>query len=224
MQTTSPSLESPSEAGSVSPFSGGWADLRHALRRLGKTRGFTAVTLLTLALCIGANTAIFSMVYALLLKPLPFPQPERIVEIYNTFVKAGLNKAPSNVVQYLDYQQNAKSFDQLGLWTLGQGLLGEDGAQERIFGARATADLFELLGLKPVVGAFFTAENSRPATDKVVVLAQSFWQTQYQEDPGVVGPSRPSTPACAMCARSPGCRRTSTRRRGTRSVCSCSAA
>jgi putative ABC transport system permease protein len=187
MSHSSPSSEAHPEPHSVGPFSGVWADLRHATRRLWKTRGFTVVTLLTLALCIGANTAIFSMVYALILKPLPFPQPERIVEIYNTFVKAGLNKAPSNVVQYLDYQQNAKSFERLGLWTLGQGLLGEDGAQERIFGARATTDLFELLGLKPVVGAFFTAENSRPAADKVVVLAQSFWQTQYQEDPGVVG-------------------------------------
>lgn len=187
MQPTPPSSESRQETWIVSSVAGAWADVRHAARRLWKTRGFTTVTLLTLALCIGANTAIFSMVYALMLKPLPFSQPERIVEIYNTFIKAGLNKVPSNVVQYLDYQEHATSYEKLGLWSLTQGLLGEDGAQERIFGARATPDLLELLGLHPVVGSFFTMENCRPAADKVVILAQSFWQTQYQEDPGVVG-------------------------------------
>ncbi len=166
---------------------GTFSDVRFATRLLLKQPGFAVVTLLTLTLCIGFNTAIFSMVYGLMLKPLPFPHPERIVEVYNTFVKAGLPKAPSNVVQYLDYKENGTSFEKLGLWSPGQIMYGEDGAQERIHGARATADFFEVLGLQPILGRFFTLDNSRPNEDRVVVLTQSFWQAKFAEDPGVVG-------------------------------------
>jgi predicted permease len=163
------------------------ADLRFALRLLAKSPGFAAVTLLTLALCIGANTAIFSAVYALMLKPLPFPEPTRIVEIYNGYPKAGLPKMSSNVVEYLDYKEHTTSFSAFGLWTAGPMMFGEDIATERLWGARATTDMFDVLGVKPLIGQFFTLENSRPNADKVVVLTQSFWTTQFHEDPGVLG-------------------------------------
>ena len=168
-------------------FSGAASDLRHAGRQLAKQRGFTAVTLLTLALCIGANTAIFSAVYALMLKPLPFPEPDRIAEIYNGYPKAGLPKMSSNLVTYLDYKQNASSFSAYGLWSAGPSMFGEDTAGERLWGARITADFFDVLGVKPLLGRFFTLENSRPNEDKVVVLTQSFWTSQFQEDPAVLG-------------------------------------
>ncbi len=168
-------------------FSGAASDLRHASRQLRKSRGFAAVTLLTLALCIGANTAIFSAVYSLMLKPLPFPQPDRLVEIYNTYVKGGVPRGSSNIVQYLDYKQNTTSFAAVGLWSPFQGMFGEDASAERLSGVRATADLFDVLGLKPVIGQFFTADNHLPAADKVLVLTQSFWETQFREDPGVLG-------------------------------------
>ena len=100
------------------------ADVRQTLRQFRKSKGIIAATLATLALCIGTTTAIFSMVYSLMLKPLPFEEPERIVELYNSAVKAGLNKMPSNVVQYLDYSANATSYQTLGLWTQGQSMLG----------------------------------------------------------------------------------------------------
>ena len=106
-------------------FAGAAGDLRLAARMLRKNRGFAAITLLTLALCIGANTAIFSMVYALLLKPLPFPHPARIVEIYNTFPKAGLNKMPSNAVQYTDYKANTVSYEGVGLWGITTAMVGD---------------------------------------------------------------------------------------------------
>src|SRR3954470_7412068 len=111
------------------------SDLRFAFRLLLKSRGFAAVTLLTLALCIGANTAIFSAVYALMLKPLPFPEPTRIVEIYNTYPKAGLPKASSNVVEYLDYKEHTTSFDALGLWSTSPAMFGEDNSSQRLWGA-----------------------------------------------------------------------------------------
>lgn len=172
---------------SASLFSGLPSDFRLSFRQLWKSRGFATITLLTLALCIGANTAILSAVYALMLKPLPFAEPGRIVEIYNTYSKAGLPKASSNPVQYTEYKQQTTAFASMGLWTQYQGMFGEDVSAERLSGARVTADLFDVLGLKPLIGNFFTDANQRPAEDKVIVLTQSFWETHYQEDPGVIG-------------------------------------
>lgn len=163
------------------------SDLRFALRLLLKNRGFAAVTLLTLALCIGANTAIFSAVYALMLKPLPFPEPDRLVEIYNGYPKAGLPKMSSNVPAYLDYKVNAPALADAGLWNAGPAMFGDDQTAERLWGGRATADFFAVVGLKPLLGQFFTLENSRPNEDKVVVLTRSFWSAQFQEDPAVIG-------------------------------------
>src|SRR5688572_17661429 len=136
---------------------GAFSDLRHAARLLAKSPVFAATTLLTLGLCIGANTAIFSAVYGLMLKPLPFAEPERIVEIYNTYPKQGgaANRGASNVVQLLDYQQNGSSYSHLALWSPYQGMFGEDVSAERLHGARASADLFEVFGLKPLIGQFF---------------------------------------------------------------------
>src|SRR6187401_1224490 len=92
------------------------SDFRHALRLLWKSKRITATTLVTLALCIGATTAIFSSVYSLMLKPLPYSEPEQIVELYSSASKAGLNRMPANVPFYMDYSQNATSYDGLGLW------------------------------------------------------------------------------------------------------------
>ena len=166
---------------------GAAGDLRHAGRRLLKERGFAAVALTTLALCIGANTAIFSMIYAMVLKPLPFPAPTRIVEIYNSFPKAGFDKFPSNVVQYADFKANTSAFDSIGLWTTNQVMMGEEGSAERVTDADCTAELFDVLGLKPIIGQFFTLKNSRVGEDKVVVLTESFWKSHFNEDPGVLG-------------------------------------
>ncbi len=163
------------------------SDIRFALRLLLKSRGFAVIALLTLAFCIGANTAIFSAVYALMLKPLPYPDPTRIVEIYNGYPKAGLPKMSSNIVQYEDYKAHTTSCSDFGLWSVGPSMFGEDATAERLWGARATADFFNVLGLKPVIGQFFKLENSRPKADNVVVLTHSFWTTQFKGDPGVLG-------------------------------------
>lgn len=172
---------------STSFVSGLYSDLRDAFRQLRKSKGLSAATLATLALCIGTTTAIFSMVYALMLKPLPFPEPGRIVELYSSAVKAGLNKMPANVVMYLDYSKNATSYEMLALWSRYDGQLGEDGAIDRISGARATAEIFELLGVQPVLGSFFTKEQNRPGEDKVVVLTRSFWESKFGWDADVLG-------------------------------------
>lgn len=162
-------------------------DLRYAVRRLFKERSFAFLALLTLALCIGANTAIFSMVYALVLKPLPFPEPTRIVEIYNAFPKAGLNHFPTNVVQYSDFKANAPAFEAVALCGTNNVMVGQEGATERVLAAFCTAEMFDVLGIKPVIGQFFTLKNSRSGEDQVVVLTESYWKSHYNEDPGVLG-------------------------------------
>lgn len=162
-------------------------DLRHATRLLWKSKGIAAVTLLTLALCIGATTAIFSSVYALMLKPLPFQQPEQIVELYTSASKAGLHRMPANIAFYIDYSKNASSYESLGLWAFSYAMVGENDAVVRLPSARMTAEIFQILRVQPVLGSFFTKEQNKPGADKVVVLTQSYWQTQYDENPDVIG-------------------------------------
>ena len=162
-------------------------DVRHAFRLLWKSKGITATTLVTLALCIGATTAIFSTVYSLMLKPLPFYEPERIVELYTSASKAGLDHMPANVPFYLDYSKNGTSYEGLGLWTFFYAMMGKDDATVRVPGARMTAELFDVLRVQPVLGSFFTKEQNRQGADKVIVLTQSYWQTAYAESPEVLG-------------------------------------
>ncbi|MFA5058705.1 MAG: ABC transporter permease, partial [Opitutaceae bacterium] len=164
-----------------------WRDVIHAGRMLRRNRGFTAAAVTSLALCIGANTAIFSMLYALVIRPLPFQQPGKLVEIYNSFPKVGMPKLASNIGQYLDFRQNAPAFAQFALWRLDDYTLGEDSGPSRISGAIATTEIFDLLGVQPLLGRFFTPENHVPANDKVIVLTQSFWESHFQSDPGVIG-------------------------------------
>ena len=168
-------------------FAGSATDVRQTLRLLWKSKRITATTLITLALCIGATTAIFSSVYSLMLKPLPYQEPERIVELYSSAVKAGLNHMPANVPFYLDYSRNATSYESLGLWTFFYSLAGEKDAVVRTPGARMTAEIFSILRIQPLLGSFFTKDQNKPGADKVIVLTQSYWQTQYQESPEVIG-------------------------------------
>jgi putative ABC transport system permease protein len=178
---------SASTSTSASVWTGSLTDLRHTFRLLWKSKGITATTLLTLALGIGATTAIFSTVYSLMLKPLPYQEPERIVELYSSAVKAGLDHMPANVPFYLDYSANATSYESLGLWAFFYGLVGDKDSVVRVPGVRATAEIFNILRIQPVIGTFFTKEQNRPGADKVVVLTQSYWRTQYEESPEVLG-------------------------------------
>lgn len=162
-------------------------DLKHALRLLWKSKGMTATTLLTLALCIGATTAISSSVYALMLRPLPFSEPETIVEVYGSAIKGGLPRLGANVAYYIDYSKNTTSFDKLALWGFSFSLVGEQDSTMRVAGARAGAELFEILRVQPLMGSFFTKDNNRPGNDKVIVLTETYWRTQYESKPDIIG-------------------------------------
>jgi predicted permease len=182
--TASPHASASQSAGFLT---GSLTDLRQTFRLLWKSKRITATTLVTLALCIGATTAIFSSVYSLMLKPLPYQEPERIVELYSSAAKAGLNHMPANVPFYLDYSKNASSYENLGLWTFFYGLVGDKDSVVRTPGVRATAEIFTILRIQPLLGTFFTKDQNKPGADKVIVLTQSYWQTQYQESPEVIG-------------------------------------
>jgi len=182
--TASPHASASQSAGFLT---GSLTDLRQTFRLLWKSKRITATTLVTLALCIGATTAIFSSVYSLMLKPLPYQEPERIVELYSSAAKAGLNHMPANVPFYLDYSKNASSYESLGLWTFFYGLVGDKDSVVRTPGVRATAEIFPILRIQPLLGTFFTKDQNKQGADKVIVLTQSYWQTQYQESPEVIG-------------------------------------
>jgi putative ABC transport system permease protein len=181
------STHSPSASASSRLFTGAAGDLRHAARLLWKGKATTAITLLTLALCIGATTAISSSVYSLMLKPLPFDEPEQIVELYTSAVKAGLPQMPANVPMYLDYSANASSYEAVGLWSFFYGLVGSEDATTRLPGARMTAEMFQILRVQPVIGTFFTKEQNQPGADRVLVLTHSHWLAAYDGSPEVLG-------------------------------------
>ena len=178
---SSPHDTIPASAGLLTGVTG---DLRHAFRLLWKSRGIAATTLLTLALCIGATTAIFSTVYSLMLKPLPFQEPGRIVELDTSAKKAGLNKMPANIPFYIDYSMNATSYENLGLWTFFYGLLGENDSVVRVPGVRMTAEVFDILRVQPVIGSFFTKDQSRliRVFDAFAsVVPNDLWITKMEE-------------------------------------------
>jgi putative ABC transport system permease protein len=165
-------------------------DLRYALRALAKNPGFTVVAILTLALGIGANTAIFSVVESLLLRALPYPQPERLVQIWNTYPpqvpRGGLSPG-----DYADWRAQNASFREMGGYsvnTVGFNLSGE-GEAERIAAGYADAALFPMLGLRPAAGRLFHPEENRAGSAAVVILGHRLWQGRYGGDPGVVGRS-----------------------------------
>jgi predicted permease len=174
---------------------GGWwawlenfgRDIRFSLRSLRRAPGFSLAVIVTLTLCIGANTTIFSVLYGLVLKSLPYHEPGQLVEIYNSFSKTGQPKRQVSVAQYLDYKENADQFEGFALSQEGSFTVGEETDPARVTGTRMTADYFSLLGVQPLLGRFYTMEDCVPGRDNVVVLTQSFWESNFRADPAIVG-------------------------------------
>jgi putative ABC transport system permease protein len=165
-----------------------WQDLRHALRALRKSPGFTAVAVLTLGLGIGANTAIFSVVENVLLRPLPYRDPSALVQVSNTYLPA-FPKTPMSAGDFQDFQRQASSFSQMAAYVdppSGFNLTG-DGQAERLEARLATSGLFPLLGMRPVAGRTFHPEEDKPGTPPVVLISHRLWQSHFGSDPSVVG-------------------------------------
>jgi predicted permease len=156
-------------------------DVRYALRGLRKSPGFAAAAAATLALGIGANTAMFSVVDAILLNPLPFPDPGRLIRISGDVVRQQASLAMlrdgSRTTDYAAYAGNSE-FNFTG-----------DGEPRRVVGSEVTANLFSTLGQRPLLGRTFQAGEDRPGNDRVVILSHTFWQRHFRGDPSVIGRS-----------------------------------
>jgi putative ABC transport system permease protein len=164
-----------------------WQDLRYGIRTLLKTPSFTFAAVLALALGIGANSAIFSVANAVLLRPLPYSEPQRLVMIWGNLLKPGLDEIGASPPEFKDYKEQGSSFERLACYRESGLNLSGGGEPERISGAYVSADLFPLLGVEPVAGRTFSAEEDAPGHGQVVVLSHSIWQRQFGADPSVVG-------------------------------------
>jgi putative ABC transport system permease protein len=163
------------------------ADVRYALRTLRRNPGFAIVVLLTLALGIGANAAIFSVVNGVLLRPLPYRDADRLMVIGGDLRRPGLNDIPASAGEYVDYRDRSHVFDQVAAYdTAGFNLTGS-GEPERIEGAVVTTTFFSLLGASAQIGRTFVAAEDQPGRDDVVVLSHALWTRRFSANPAIVG-------------------------------------
>src|SRR5690349_5106423 len=165
-------------------------DIRYALRMLAKNPAFTIVAVIALALGIGANTAIFSVVNAVLLRPLPFKNPEQLVMLWENAAHLGFPKDTPSPANFLDWQKQAQSFTGMAAMVERSFNLTGVGEPERLEGRRVSANLFDLLGVPALHGRTFVPEDDKPGTH-VVLLSYSLWQRRFGADPAVIG--RPLT-------------------------------
>ncbi|HEV2387015.1 MAG TPA: ABC transporter permease [Candidatus Acidoferrales bacterium] len=164
-------------------------DLRYGLRMLARTPGFTAVAILTLGLGIGANTAIFSLVDAVLLRPLPYPQPQQLLKLWMRFTGIGLPKDRNWVSppEFRDLQTLNRSFSSLAALNTASFNVTAAGSPERVEGAAVSPSLFPMLGVSPVLGRAFLPEEAQPGRDRELLLGYGLWQRRFGGDPGIVG-------------------------------------
>ena len=162
-------------------------DLRYALRQLARSPGFTTVAILTLALGIGANTAIFSVVYSVLLKPLPYANAGRLVTLRE---RNGVEDVQGMVVtpgNYGSWQQRSRAFEAFAAWGYGGFTLTGAGDPQRVSALRVSADYWKVLYIPPVLGRYFSADEDRPGAPNVVVLSTALWQSAFGADSSIVG-------------------------------------
>lgn len=162
-------------------------DIRYALRALRKQPVFTLVAVLTLSLGIGANTAIFSLLYQTLLKPLPYGAADRLVFIWNTYPLMGLPQASVSIPDYLDRRTQAPAIEEAALFTPRVANLAEEGRPEQLRALAVTPSFLPTLGRQPLVGRTFTDEEATPGADKFVMLSYSLWTSRFAADRGIVG-------------------------------------
>ncbi len=162
-------------------------ELSYAARLLRKTPAFTATALLTLAVCFGANLTIFAVIDSVLLRPLPFPEPARLVTIFNTYPKAGVDRDGSSLTNYYERRGHLPDFVSLSIYRYGTEIIGDPGSTEREPTMRVSPDFFSTLGLGPAIGRTFTDEETTSDTDHVTILSDTFWRQQFNADPRVLG-------------------------------------
>lgn len=178
----------PGGGGASNFFAGVLQDLRFGLRMLRKSPGFTAIAILTLALGIGANTAIFSYVDAWVIQPLPYPSPEQLLTFSAHDTKKGwTSSSVTSTADFLDFQKQNTAFEQVAPWTGWNFNLTGDGPPEFVEGGRVGWNFFDALRVKPILGRTFVPDDDRPGAPRVVVIGQGLWRTRFAGDPRIIG-------------------------------------
>jgi len=175
------------DARGVRPVEEMWQDLRYGARKLRKSPGFTLVAVMTLALGIGANTAIFSVVNAVLLRPLPFDEPAQLVRVFGTNARRSSFSRPHSYPNFSDLRGQSETFETMAAYSSESAALSGDEAPEQISGVIASGDIFRVLRAKPLLGRLLGAEDEQPGRPRVVVISHGLWQRRFGADPGVVG-------------------------------------
>src|SRR3569832_1898345 len=162
-------------------------DLKYALRMLKKNPAFTTVAILTLAVGIGANSAIFSVVNSVLLRPLPYRQPGQLVRVYSEFPTLKLQKFWLSAPELLDIQREAKSWEAIGAWAPGGQNVGSESEPLRVTSAAITRSLIDVLGVQPERGRNFTEDEDRNNGPKVAIISHSLWQKGFGGASDIIG-------------------------------------
>jgi predicted permease len=162
-------------------------ELRHPLRRLARARTFTAVAVSTLALGIGASAALFSVVNATLLRPLPYAEPDRLVQVWETERERPANRRELSYPDYLDVRERARDLAAVAGYNARGVTLSEGGTAERTLAVLVTDSFFRTLGVAPALGRDFASGDDRPGTEPVVILDHGLWQRRFGGDPAVIG-------------------------------------
>jgi len=158
-------------------------DLRFAARTLRKSPSFTALAVLCLALGIGVNTTIFSVVNGALLRPFPFEDPDRLVMLNATYPKNGWDDAGLSYLDFRDWQAGNTSFTQVAGYDWRSLTISDGDEPERLAGGSVTWNLFPMLGIKPQLGRGFRADEDQPGAEKVVLLSDEVWGSRYNREP-----------------------------------------
>jgi len=167
-----------------------WQDTRYGARMLRKSPGLTSVAVLSLALGMGAISTIFSFVNGIMLRPLPYPESERLVLVDETAFKRGSPSMNVSYPNFLDWREQNHSFEDIGCYSTGGFIIAPGGGgnePEQLKGAFVTQGLFEILGVAPILGRTFTADEDQPDHDLVVILSHGLWQRRFGSDPNILG-------------------------------------
>ncbi len=164
-----------------------WQDLRYGARTLRRNPGFAVVAILTLAIGIGANVMIFSIVNGVLLKPLPFPASGRVVTIWETDPNRNLTRGTASAAEFLDWRDMNQVFQELSAYRGLSFAISGGGDPEQVWGSQVSGNFFRMLRVTPIVGRDFTPEDEQAGRDQVVILGYGLWQRHYGGDAGIVG-------------------------------------
>lgn len=163
------------------------SDIRQSLRLLRKEKAFTSTVLLTLAVCVGANAAVFSVVHTVVLKPLPYEDAGRLVTLYNSYPGAGVTRASNGSTDFFYRRERLTSFESIAQFQSSGSTVGEPGGTERVSSMRVTPSFFPTLRVQPVQGRNFTEAEMDPGNERVVILSHAYWLEKFGGDPGVLG-------------------------------------